>query len=186
MSPTGTASSGPPRSVPARPTPPGGPSAPTHRGAQHGLDLAELGGLEPRRRFEPVPERGELERGHRLEDVDLGDERLEDLQDAVEQVEGPVGICRLQGPLDLRQLVEQLLEPQLIDLVDHDEQQLVVLGAAVRANRKRSLGRQHLVECEIRRVVDGSPGHSGGDAAGESATIDVSKRPARARLIAPS
>ena len=59
------------------------------------LDLTELGALEPGRRLEPVAERLELERGHRLEDVDLGDEGLEDLQDPVQQVEARVGVAGL-------------------------------------------------------------------------------------------
>ena len=45
------------------------------------------------------------------------------------------------------ELVEQLLEPQLVDLVDDDEQQLVVLVGA------RPLGAEHLVEGEVRRYV---------------------------------
>ena len=40
-----------------------------------------------------------------------------------------VGVARLQRALDGPQLVADLLEPQLVDLVDDDEQQLVVLGA---------------------------------------------------------
>ena len=37
---------------------------------------------------------------HRLEHIDLRDQRLEDLQDAVEQVEGAVGVARLERQLD--------------------------------------------------------------------------------------
>jgi hypothetical protein len=102
--------------------------------AEHRLDLPKLRRLEPRRRLEPVAERGELERGHRLEDVDLGDQRLEDLQDPVEQMEGRIGVARLEHPLDFGELVEELLEPQLVHLMDDDEEQLVVLGPAVRTD----------------------------------------------------
>ena len=102
---------------------------------------AEPRRLEPRRRVEPVAERQELERGHRLEDVDLRDERLEDLEDAVEQVERAVGVAGLERQLDAAQLVAERLEPQLVDLVDDDEQQLVVLGA-VRPGRALDLERR--------------------------------------------
>ena len=47
------------------------------------------------------------------------------------------------------ELVEQLLEPQLVDLVDDDEQQLVVLV------RAWSLGAEHLVEREVAAVGEG-------------------------------
>src|SRR4051794_31449700 len=46
------------------------------------------------------------------------------------------------------QLVQQLFEPELGDLVDDDEQQLVVLLGAW------ALGRQQLVEGEVGRVRD--------------------------------
>ena len=119
---------------------------------------AEPGRLEPRRGVEPVAEREELERGHRLEHVDLGDERLEDLQDAVEQVQRRVGVAGLQRALDRPQLVAELLEPELVDLVDDDEQQLVVLGA-VRAGGALDLEREQLRHLEVGRVRDGSAGH---------------------------
>ena len=96
---------------------------------EHRLDRAEARRLEPRRGVEPIAEGEELEGRHRLEHVDLRDQRLEDLQDAVEQVERSVGVAFLEGQLHALQLVAQLLEPQLIDLVDDDEQQLVMLGA---------------------------------------------------------
>ena len=49
----------------------------------------------------------------------------------------------LEPPLQVCELVEQLLEPQLVHLVDHDEQHLVVL---VRARVLRS---QHVVERQV-------------------------------------
>jgi len=51
--------------------------------------------------------------------------------------------------------VEHLLEPQLVDLVDDDEQVLVMLGPVL----ARLLERQQLVDHEIRRVGDGPLGH---------------------------
>jgi hypothetical protein len=48
--------------------------------------------------------------------------------------------------------VQQHLEPQLVDLVDDDEEQLVVLGAA----RQRLLAGEELVDMQVRRVGDGA------------------------------
>ena len=124
------------------------------------LDLPELRGLEPGRRFETIPEGRELERGHRLEDVDLGDEGLEDLQHPVQQVKRRVRVARLEGPLDLGQLVDELLEPQLVDLVDDDEQELVMLGPAVHVARQRLLRGEQLLEGEVGRIGDGPTGHA--------------------------
>ena len=59
------------------------------------------------------------------------------------------GVPVLQPALQVRTLVQQLLEPELIDLVDDDEQELVVLGGA------RALGAQDLVEGQLR--VDLAP-----------------------------
>ena len=42
--------------------------------------------------------------------------------------------------------MQKLFGPELVDLVDDDEQELVVLGGA------RALGAQDLVETEVRRV----------------------------------
>jgi hypothetical protein len=61
------------------------------------------------------------------------------------------GVAVLQATLQVRALVQQLLEPELVDLVDDDEQELVVLGGA------RALGAQDLVETEVRRVRQRRP-----------------------------
>jgi hypothetical protein len=61
------------------------------------------------------------------------------------------GVAVLQATLQVRALVQQLLEPELVDLVDDDEQELVVLGGA------RALGAQDLVEAEVRRVRQRRP-----------------------------
>ena len=57
-----------------------------------------------------------------------------------------VPLALLEQPLQVRELVEQLLEPQLVHLVDDDEEDLVVLV------RARPLGAEDLVEREIGRV----------------------------------
>ncbi len=113
---------------------------------------------KPRRRVQAVAEREELERGHRLEDVDLRDERLEDLEDPVEEVQRDVGVAGIQGAPDARELVAELLEPQLVHLVDDDEQQLIVLRA-VRTSGALDLEREQLGHLEIGRVRDGAAGH---------------------------
>ena len=56
------------------------------------------------------------------------------------------------------QLVAERLEPELVDLVDDDEQQLVVLGS-VGTGRALELERQQLRDLEIRGVGDGAAGH---------------------------
>ena len=58
--------------------------------AEHELELAELVRLEAAGLLEPLAERLELERGHRLEDVELRDEHLQDGEDALERVLGAV------------------------------------------------------------------------------------------------
>ena len=92
------------------------------------LERAELVGLEATARLEPVAEGEELERRHRLEDVELGDEHLEDGEHALERVTNADVIARLEQRLEPVELVQDLLEPELVDLVHHDEQRLVVLG----------------------------------------------------------
>ena len=53
------------------------------------------------------------------------------------------------------EFVQQLLEPELVHLVDDDEQQLVVL----RALRARLLQRQQLVDLQVAGIRDGWIGH---------------------------
>jgi hypothetical protein len=95
--------------------------------AQHGLKLAELRGLEPAGGAEPAAEPHELGRRHGLEHVELGHDDLQDGQGAPQGAHGVRGAARLQQRLQPAELVQQLLEPQLVDLVDDDEQHLVVL-----------------------------------------------------------
>src|SRR5690606_34896346 len=57
-------------------------------------------------------------------------------------------IARPQQQGGIIQLVEQLLEPELVDLVDDDKEQFVVLGLALNA-AAWGLQRQQLVEPKI-------------------------------------
>ena len=55
---------------------------------QHELQLPELRRLKPAGGGEEFPEGEEFGRGHRLQNVELGDHRLEDGEDALEGVLG--------------------------------------------------------------------------------------------------
>ena len=97
--------------------------------AEHELELPELIGLKSARRLEPLPERLELERRHGLEDVELRDQHLENGEDPLQRMLRPVRIARLEERDDVIDFVQHLLEPQLVDLVNDDEEHLVVFGA---------------------------------------------------------
>ena len=122
--------------------------------AQHELQLAELKRLKAAAGLEAVAERQELEWRHRLEDVDLGDQHLEDREDALEGVQRARAVVGAQQLLEIVELVQHLLEPQLVHLVHDDEQSLVVLGAG-------TLQRQQFVEFQVTRVGDRWGGHGG-------------------------
>ncbi len=95
-------------------------------GAGQELQLAELHRLEAARRRQPLPELQEVLRGHRLQHVDLVHQHPLDHVHPLQQVLGPPQpAIRHRVPRGGR-LVEELLEPQLVDLVDGDEEQLVV------------------------------------------------------------
>ena len=119
--------------------------------AEQELQLAELERLESASRLEALAEREELERGHGLEHVDLGDRHLEDREDALEGRERARRVPLSQQGLQVVELVQHLLEPQLVDLVNDDEQRLIVL----RPVRERLLEREKLVELEVAGVRDG-------------------------------
>ena len=55
------------------------------------------------------------------------------------------GVVPVELLLEVRELVQYLLEPELVDLMDDDEEHLVMLGPA----RKRALQRQKLFELEV-------------------------------------
>ena len=66
-------------------------------------------------------------RRHGLEHVELRHHDLQDGQRPLERAHGVRGGAALELGLQLAELVQQLLEPQLVDLVNDDEQHLVVL-----------------------------------------------------------
>src|SRR5260370_39566162 len=110
------------------------------------LEGSELGGLETTCRLEPAAKSKELCWRKRLQHIDLRDDRLEDRQDAFESPQGVGRVTCFEAPLEECQLMQELFEPELVNLVDDDEEHLVVLVGA------RLLRGQHLVEREIRRV----------------------------------
>jgi hypothetical protein len=119
--------------------------------AQQELDLSELVRLKTAGRIEPIAEAEELERRHRFEDVELRDHDLEDRQDPFQRVLRAVRFVRFEELHDAIELVQQFLEPELVDLVDDDEQRLVVFWS----RGARLLQRQEIVELEIALVCRG-------------------------------
>ena len=127
---------------------------------QDEFDLPELVRLKSAGGLQPLAKRQELARRHRLEDVELRDEHLEDRQDSLERVLRTMRLARAQQPRHVIELVQELLEPELVHLVDHDEEHLVMLGAL----GARLLKREELVDLEIagvghRRVGAGGIAH---------------------------
>jgi hypothetical protein len=97
------------------------------------LQLAELERLEATPRLEPAAKRQELERRHGLEHVDLRHHDLEDREHALQRPERARHVVTAEHRAEIVQLVKHLLEPQLVDLMDDDEQRLVVLGSVRQA-----------------------------------------------------
>ena len=92
------------------------------------FQFPELDRLKSRRRFQAIAKTGKTRRRHRLEDVDLPDERFHDRPRAFEGMNRAEEIAGRKIVFDLFKLVEQLLEPELVSLMDDDEQHLIVLG----------------------------------------------------------
>ena len=131
-------------------------------GAGDELELAELHRLEAAGRREPLAELQEVLRGHRLQHVDLLDQRALDDVHPLQQVLGPpqaaAALTRAAaGPAEHRlasglDLVQELLEPQLVDLVDRDEEQLVVRGRGAVSAGLAALRVEQLGELEVGAV----------------------------------
>src|SRR6266487_1778979 len=119
--------------------------------AHQELDLPELLRLKSAPRLEPVAEREKVERRDRLEHIDLGNEGLEDGEDALQRGRCKWRVVRAQELLEIVELVQHLLEPQLVDLMDDDEERLVVLELAGVGD----LQREQLVEPQVTRIRDG-------------------------------
>ena len=119
--------------------------------AQQELELAELPRLEARSRFEPVTEGEERHGGHGFENIELAHQRLHHHADALEGGDRPEEIVGRELTRGLLEFVDQQLEPELVDLVDDDEQHFIVL----RRTRFGFLEPEESVELEVVRVRDG-------------------------------
>ena len=97
--------------------------------AKNGLKLAKLRRLKTARRLQEPSKRVELQGSHGLKNVDLRHAGFHDGAHAAKQRQRAVSVASLQRCLQRTRLVQQLLEPQLVRLVNDDEQHLVVLGA---------------------------------------------------------
>ncbi len=115
---------------------------------QDRLQFTELGGLKSTRGIETITEAIELKRGHRLEDVDLGHQCLDDGADTSEKMKSHVNVSRIDDLLGAREFMQNRLEPQLITLVNNDEQQLIVLWTI----RQWHLQIQEFVHLEVTAV----------------------------------
>ncbi len=69
----------------------------------------------------------------------------------LKRVLGAVRLAGVEQSADVVELVQDLLEPQLVDLMDHDEQHLVVF----RAVGARLLQGQQFVDAQVGVVGDG-------------------------------
>src|SRR5919204_1889279 len=111
------------------------------------LELTELHRLEAARRRQLRPEGEKVLRRHRLQHVDLFDQEPPHDANPVQEVPDPKDLARKHAVADGLELMDQFAEPELIRLVDDDEEQLVVrLGQAL-------LEAQQLGDLEIRAVA---------------------------------
>src|SRR4029450_13321793 len=113
--------------------------------SKHELNFSKLDGLKSRCRLKPVSETRERRRRHCLENVHLRHKRLHDCPHALERMNRTEQIASGEVSLNFLELMQQLLEPQLVGLMDDDEQHLVVLGRG----GARLLESQQLLKIEI-------------------------------------
>src|SRR6266487_2611939 len=116
--------------------------------SEHELNFSKLHRLKSRCGLEPIAEARERRRRHRFEDVHLRYERFHDRAGALERMNRGEQIAGGEIALYFLELMQQLLEPEFVRLMDDDEKHLVVLGRA----RARVLKREQLLQIEIVRV----------------------------------
>jgi hypothetical protein len=126
--------------------------------AQARLDQAELQALEAGGGHQKVAEVEEVHGRHGLEHVELLDQELLDLDDALDAVDGRaqagvVGARAGEDLLDAVELEQDDLEPELVGLVDDDEQHLVVRRPAVQLALAPLAGQQAL-ELQVLGVAE--------------------------------
>src|SRR5438876_7064499 len=96
--------------------------------SEHKLNFPKLHRLKSRCGLEPIAETRERRRRHRLENVHLRHQHLHNCPYPLERMNRPEGIARGEISPYFLELMEQLLEPQLVGLMNDDEEHLVVLG----------------------------------------------------------
>ncbi len=108
---------------------PDGPIQPTAVvGTGQEFYFSELRRLKPAGRPQRSTELQESVRRHGVDDVDLVHQHALDLVAAAQPEAGPVGVAVEHPVPGVGKLEQQHLEPQLIHLVDSDEEQFVVGG----------------------------------------------------------
>ena len=121
--------------------------------AEREFDLAELSRLEATRVCEEGTKACELCRGHGFKNVNLSDQRFEDLQYTLQVMTCPADFAFIQLGDDEVEFMEQLLEPELVDLVNDNKEGLVVLGLTrSRVDRNALLKCEQLGNLEVRAV----------------------------------
>src|SRR5438132_4301653 len=104
--------------------------------------------MKSRRRLEPVPKTLERRRRHGFKNIHLGDQDLHNCAYAFECVNRAEKIARGKISIYLFELMQQLLKPQLVRLMNDDEERFIVL----RRRGTRFLKRQQLLQIKITRI----------------------------------
>src|SRR3954452_7183437 len=92
------------------------------------FEFAKLNRLKTGRGLQPVAKTRKRRRRHCLQDVDLTNKGLHDRAGPLEGMDRAEQIARAEVALYLLELVQELFEPELVGLVDNDEQHFIVLG----------------------------------------------------------
>ena len=112
------------------------------------LNLAKLHGLKSRCCFQSVAKTRKRRWRHRFENVDLCHEYFHDGAHTFERVDRPEEIACGKISLNFVKLMQQLLKPKLVRLMDDDEQRLIVFRRA----GSRLLKRKQFFQIEIARI----------------------------------
>jgi hypothetical protein len=104
-----------------------------------------LHGLESACCFQAASKGEKIEGKHRFQNIELGDNDLQDSQDTLQGELGPWVITGFQKRLQSVQFVQKLFEPQLVSLVDDDKEHLIVNFPV----RQGLLERQEVIEFKV-------------------------------------
>src|ERR1051326_577392 len=112
--------------------------------------LAKLHRLKSGRGLEPVTKAGETRRRHGFENIDLRDQHFHDRADPFKRVDCAEEIAAREIAIYFREFMKQLLEPELVGLMNDDEEHFVVL----RRNGTRFLQGEKVFQVEVTRVSE--------------------------------